>query len=106
MHYLLIGKPNVGKSSIYNILTASQKNIIHKEEGTTRDWHKSNIIKLSNVFIYDMPGISIENKDIFKGQYLKLFNSIDKIIYVIEYNKMDTLAQVYILNALKEVIKQ
>ena len=52
MHYLLIGKPNVGKSSIYNILTASNKNIIHKEEGTTRDWHKSNIImKIAQILL-------------------------------------------------------
>ncbi len=106
MHYLLIGKPNVGKSSIYNILTASQKNIIHKEEGTTRDWHKSNIIKLSNVFIYDMPGISIENKDIFKGQYLKLFNSIDKIIYVIEYNKNNYENDISSINKLRSLNKE
>ena len=39
MNFLLIGKPNVGKSSIFNILTYGKKNIIHKKEGTTRDWH-------------------------------------------------------------------
>ena len=39
MHLLLIGLPNVGKSSIYNILTNNKKNIIHSKKGTTRDWH-------------------------------------------------------------------
>ena len=33
MNFLLIGKPNAGKSSLYNILTSGKNNIIHKEEG-------------------------------------------------------------------------
>ena len=40
MNFFLIGKPNVGKSSIFNILTGSDINIVHKLSGTTRDWHK------------------------------------------------------------------
>ena len=48
MNYLLIGKPNVGKSSIFNKLTSSKK-LIHKESGTTRDWHKD-LIKNSSSY--------------------------------------------------------
>ena len=48
MNLILLGKPNVGKSSIFNILTKSNSNIIHKDEGTTRDWLKG-IVK-SNSF--------------------------------------------------------
>ena len=58
MKFFLIGQPNVGKSSIYNILTGSNNNIVHKEEGTTRDWH-SDFIKGSNSKIFDTPGIII-----------------------------------------------
>ena len=43
MNYLLVGRPNVGKSSIFNILTGQKKNIIHIDEGTTRDWHQGKI---------------------------------------------------------------
>ena len=32
MNFLLIGRPNAGKSSLYNILTSGKNNIIHKEE--------------------------------------------------------------------------
>ena len=64
MNFLLIGKPNVGKSSMYNILTSGKKNIIHKEEGTTRDWHRNNVKNLNNVFFYDTPGIIVKKNKI------------------------------------------
>ena len=51
MKYLLLGKPNVGKSSIYNILCGSNTNIIHKIAGTTRDWHKELIKGTSSSFL-------------------------------------------------------
>ena len=52
MNFLLIGKPNVGKSSIFNILISGKKNIIHKSEGTTRDWHKGNVKFLEKIYIF------------------------------------------------------
>ena len=60
MNYLLIGRPNVGKSSIYNILTGFDSNIIHAEVGTTRDWHLEKI-KNSSIDIYDTPGVLIDD---------------------------------------------
>ena len=66
MNYLLIGKPNVGKSSIFNILTGFNSNIIHAEVGTTRDWHLENL-KNSLINIYDTPGILIN--DTHKKKY-------------------------------------
>ena len=60
MNFLLLGKPNVGKSSIYNILTGNKSNIIHNVEGTTRDWHNSDIINISNCQVYDTPGILLK----------------------------------------------
>ena len=60
MNYLLIGRPNVGKSSIYNILIRSNSNIIHKKSGTTRDWHKGKISSTTDHYIYDTPGSIID----------------------------------------------
>ena len=77
--------PNAGKSSIYNILTSGEKNIIHKDEGTTRDWHVGNIKNINNVYIYDTPGIIIDSNNLPKLHFAKLFSLVDKLIYVIDY---------------------
>ena len=88
MNFLLLGKPNVGKSSIFNILT-SNKNIVHKEKGTTRDWHKKEIDGVGASFIYDSPGIFIKNNFINEFQkshfFKKLLIEIDVFLYVIDY---------------------
>ena len=90
MNFLLIGRPNAGKSSLYNILTSGKNNIIHKEEGTTRDWHKSIVKDLENVFIYDTPGVIIQNDKIDKVYFSDLFNSIDKL-YTLSIIKKKTM---------------
>ena len=61
MKYLLVGRPNVGKSSIFNILIDNKTNIIHKEKGTTRDWHKEKIHLIDNSFVYDSPGAILDS---------------------------------------------
>lgn len=92
MNFLLLGKPNVGKSSIYNILTGKKTNIIHNIEGTTRDWHNSNIINLSNCQVFDTPGILLKNNFIYEFHnssiFRKLINKIDIFLYVIDYSSI------------------
>jgi len=89
MKYFLIGRPNVGKTSIFNKLTIS-KNIIHREEGTTRDWHKSKIKGLNHSIIYDSPGVIFTNKKLKKINFSKLLQTINVFLYVIDLkNKND-----------------
>ena len=76
MKYFLIGRPNVGKTSIFNKLTIS-KNIIHREEGTTRDWHKSKIKGLNHSIIYDSPGVIFTNKKLKEINFSKLLQTIN-----------------------------
>ena len=82
MNYLLIGRPNVGKSSIYNILTGSNSNIIHKDSGTTRDWHKAKIFLSTDNYIYDTPGTILDSN---KRNNIKSTNILDKLLSEIDY---------------------
>ena len=112
MNFLLIGKPNVGKSSIFNILTFSNNNIVHPEEGTTRDWHKEKITQ-TNSYIFDTPGVLINNSNNYKKLLDISFSHIinfDKIIflYVVSYkdgfNSIDNFAINQIRKYNKEII--
>ena len=84
MNLLILGVPNVGKTSLYNLISEDNKNIIHKTIGTTRDWHVSSLKQNKNINIYDTPGIIIKNNNIEKN-FLELINRIDIFLYVIDY---------------------
>ena len=77
MNYLIVGRPNVGKSSIFNILIKQKSNIIHIDEGTTRDWHKGKVHLTSNSFVYDTPGIIL---NIFNKKGNKIKSIIESLI--------------------------
>ena len=106
MNFLLIGKPNAGKSSLYNLLTSGKNNIIHKEEGTTRDWHKSSVKDFRNIFIYDTPGVIIQNDKINNVHFSNLFNSIDKLIYVVDFKEKNFENEIQSINKLRTLNKE
>ena len=106
MNFLLIGKPNAGKSSIYNILTSGKKNIIHQEEGTTRDWHKGRVTNSSNVVIYDTPGVIIQNHKINNVEFSDLFKIIDKFIYVVDFKTKNYENEIESINKLRNFNKE
>ena len=63
----IIGKPNVGKSSLFNKLTSSRKSIVSDFPGLTRDRNYSFIsIKNKKFFLVDTGGIG--NIDGFSGK--------------------------------------
>ena len=110
MNFLLIGKPNVGKSSIFNFLTYRSNNIVHSEEGTTRDWHKEKITD-TNSYIFDTPGVLINNSNNSKKLLHDSFSDIIKLeqiifLYVVSYkdgfNSIDNFA----LNQLRKYNKK
>ena len=92
MNFLLIGRPNVGKSSIYNILTGFNSNIIHKDSGTTRDWHEERFQKIPDFVIFDSPGLLLNNnkKKSFQTTLIfkNLLKKIDSFFYVIDYSSI------------------
>ena len=92
MNFLLIGRSNVGKSSIYNILTGFNSNIIHKDSGTTRDWHQERFKKIPEFIIFDSPGLLLNNKKKKSFQttliFKNLLKKIDSFFYVIDYSSI------------------
>tara|TARA_B100000674_G_scaffold5879_1_gene4734 strand:- start:1731 stop:3023 length:1293 start_codon:yes stop_codon:yes gene_type:complete len=106
MNFLILGKPNVGKTSLYNILSGNHENIIHKTTGTTRDWHFSKLINNPNIKIFDSPGVINSKKKIIDENLLELFNQIDIFIYVIDFRNVEDLNDKEILNTIRKYNKE
>ncbi|MGL4951470.1 MAG: tRNA uridine-5-carboxymethylaminomethyl(34) synthesis GTPase MnmE, partial [Mycoplasma sp.] len=92
----IIGEPNVGKSSLLNLLSKEEKAIVSEQAGTTRDMIESNIsfdgiaVKLIDTAGIRITDDLIEKKGVEKA--LNLINQADLIIwlkdpYEVEENK-------------------
>ena len=106
MNFLIIGQPNVGKTSIYNLLTYNDLNIIHQSVGTTRDWHVENLKENSSIKIYDTPGIEFNKDKIINRNYEKLITEIDVFIYVIDYKNNDHSTDKDLINNFRKFNKE
>ncbi|MGL4949150.1 MAG: tRNA uridine-5-carboxymethylaminomethyl(34) synthesis GTPase MnmE, partial [Anaeroplasmataceae bacterium] len=88
---VILGKPNVGKSSLFNALIEEDKSIVTDIKGTTRDIVEGSI-RLNNITlnILDTAGIR-ESDDIIEkigiNKSLDLINKADFILLVIDGSK-------------------
>jgi len=101
----IIGRPNVGKSSILNRLLNEEKAIVTDIEGTTRDIVEGKIIVNGIVLnIIDTAGIR-ETDDIieYKGvqKSLEFIDKADLILYVLNNNEKLKEEEKEILNKIK-----
>ncbi len=84
----LIGKPNVGKSTIFNILVGEKKAIIDDEPGITRDRIYGNVNYLDKSFLLiDTGGIEDINSSINKNIKMQAMLAIDEsdiILFVVD----------------------
>ena len=106
MKLLLLGQPNVGKTSIYNILTNSKKNIIHSTKGTTRNWHSELIYDSNGLIIHDTPGIEIKNNKLHFLNLKNLLSKIDLVLYVVDYNNSENDYDKEAINQLRKLNKK
>ena len=84
----LIGRPNTGKSSLFNRLIGEKKSIIMDEEGITRDRIYGKVTYKNKTFhLIDTGGIDLVNKSInenIKMQAQMAIQESDVIVFVVD----------------------
>lgn len=102
----IIGKPNVGKSSLLNSLLEEEKAIVTDIEGTTRDIVEGNItISGIPLHIIDTAGIRKTTnlvEQIGVNKSLNIINDADLIIYMLNNNEELTLEDMNIYDKIKD----
>ncbi len=85
----IVGRPNVGKSTLFNRLTQQKKAIIHESEGVTRDRHYGQSEWAgTNFTVIDTGGYVSGSNDIFEEEIRKqvhiAIEEADLIIFLVD----------------------
>ncbi len=102
---IIIGKPNVGKSSLMNLITSKNTSIVTNIKGTTRDIIKENInINNKDIEILDTTGIHKTNNKIEKIGIKKTWKEINKSNIIIFIDNSYDISEKNIINKYKNKI--
>ncbi len=102
----IVGKPNVGKSSLLNRLIGEDKAIVTDIQGTTRDSVEATL-RIDNLILnlIDTAGIR-KTEDVVESigvdKSLKLIDEADVILFVVNYNEKLSHDDLVILDKLKD----
>jgi GTP-binding protein len=85
----IVGRPNVGKSTLFNRLTKTRQAIVNDEAGTTRDRQYGKSEWLGQEFsVVDTGGWVVNSDDIFEGEIRKqvilAVDEADVILFVVD----------------------
>lgn len=102
----LVGRPNVGKSTLFNCITRSQKSLVNDRPGVTRD----RIYGRSKIFdhpfiIVDTGGIGYDDDSLqgfVESQVEQILQEADKIIFVTDFTAGITQLDREIAQSLRE----
>lgn len=102
----IIGKPNVGKSTLFNRLVGKRSSIVYDEPGVTRDRLYETITWTGkNIKIIDTGGIEIENKPFQEQIQIQAKIAIeeaDVIVFIINGTMELTNDDAFIMNILRK----
>jgi len=86
---LIVGKPNVGKSTLFNKLVRKKKAIVEDEEGVTRDpvqdiveWYGKTFKLVDTCGVFDNPQDIISQK--MKEITLNMIREADLVLFVVD----------------------
>ena len=102
----IVGKPNVGKSSLLNRLIGEEKAIVTDIQGTTRDSVEATL-RIDNLILNLIDTAGIRKTDdvvesIGVDKSLKLIDEADLILFVVNYNEKLSHDDLVILDKLKD----
>ena len=85
----IVGRPNVGKSTLFNVLAGSTISIVKDTPGVTRDRIYADCTWLNNNFtLIDTGGIEPDSKDIILAQMREqaqiAIDTADVIIFIVD----------------------
>ena len=85
----IVGRPNVGKSTLFNRLTQTRQAIVNEQAGTTRDRQYGKSEWLGKEFsVVDTGGWVVNSDDIFEGEIRKqvvlAMDEADVILFVVD----------------------
>ncbi|WP_406615093.1 ribosome biogenesis GTPase Der [Mycoplasmopsis hyopharyngis] len=108
----IIGKPNVGKSTLFNRLVGKRSSIVYDRPGVTRD-RLYEIIKWNgkNIKLIDTGGIEVKNvANSFQAeiqiQAKIAIEEADVVIFIVDGNNEPSNDDAFILNLLRKANKQ
>jgi GTP-binding protein len=85
----IVGRPNVGKSTLFNRITQSRQAIVHESSGVTRDRHYGKAFWNGHEFsLIDTGGYILNSEDIFeeeiRKQVMLAIEEADVIIFAVD----------------------
>ncbi len=102
----IVGRPNVGKSTLFNRLTQTRQAIVNDEAGTTRDRQYGKIEWGGKEFsVVDTGGWVVNSDDVFEGEIRKqvmiAVDEADVILFVVDVKNGVTDLDVEVANILR-----
>lgn len=88
----IVGRPNVGKSTLFNRLTRTRRAIVNEQAGTTRDRQYGKSEWNGKEFsVIDTGGWVVNSDDVFEGEIQRQVNTAisesDVVLFVVDVNE-------------------